>query len=40
MSVAATGSIRVFTEEFRSRIGPALINLANELAERLDSPPA
>ena len=40
MSVAATGSMRVFTEEFRSRIGPALINLANELAEHLDSPSA
>jgi DNA-binding IclR family transcriptional regulator len=37
MSVAATGSMRVFTEEFRGRIGPALINLANGLAERLQS---
>ena len=38
MSVGATGSTRVFTAEFRSRIGPALIDLATELADRLNSP--
>jgi len=37
LSVAATGSMRVFTEDFRGRIGPALIDLANELAEHLES---
>ena len=37
MSVGATGSTRVFTDEFRVRIGPALIDLAGELARRLDS---
>ncbi len=37
LSVGATGSLRVFTEEFRQRIGPALINLAGEVADRLTS---
>lgn len=38
MSVGATGSTRVFSDQFRDRIGPALIELATELADRLDSP--
>lgn len=38
MSVGATGSMRVFTEEFRARIGPALVNLAKKLASQLDFP--
>lgn len=36
MSVGATGSIRVFTDTFRARIGPALVELAKELVNRLD----
>jgi DNA-binding IclR family transcriptional regulator len=40
MSVGATGSIRVFTDRFRDQIGPALIDLARELAGRLDAPAA
>ncbi len=35
LSVAATGSLRVFTEDFRSRIGAALITLADDLAAEL-----
>ena len=38
MSVGATGSTRVFSCEFRDRIGPALIALAGELASQLDAP--
>ncbi|WP_168193139.1 IclR family transcriptional regulator [Rhodophyticola sp. CCM32] len=38
LSVGATGSIRVFTPEFRARIGPALIALAERLAECLGHP--
>jgi DNA-binding IclR family transcriptional regulator len=38
MSVGATGSTRVFTSDFRDRIGPALIGLATDLASQLDSP--
>lgn len=37
MSVGATGSLRVFTEDFRKKIGPALIELAQDLQDRLIS---
>jgi DNA-binding IclR family transcriptional regulator len=40
MSVGATGSMRVFNSTFRNRIGPALIDLATELASRFDPPVA
>lgn len=35
LSVGATGSMRVFTEDFRKMIGPELIKLAHELERRL-----
>lgn len=38
MSVGVTGSMRVFTDKFRARIGPALVDLATELANGLDFP--
>lgn len=39
LSVGATGSLRVLNEEFRQKIGPALIELANAVQERLTAPP-
>jgi len=35
MSVGATGSLRVFTDKFRKKVGAALIDLARDLQERL-----
>jgi hypothetical protein len=35
MSIGATGSLRVFTPEFRSSIGHELIRLADGLVGRL-----
>lgn len=35
MSIGATGSMRVFTPAFRTNMGKALVNMANNLADRL-----
>lgn len=36
LSIGATGTVRVFTKDFRDRIGAALIETANDLGDRLN----